>query len=181
MNFFVSAALRNVYNYMTRICEIFKAHIHPVRDPDNTIALFFTKYAWLNLCPVPSVALNCVCHKLGLWIVRNITHSQVHHFASNSYGIFCPLGLKFFDIHACLLSPHHPDMISQRSQTPGIVLWWCSLNPLVFVFPSLCSQILIWWKWKAHYCIGYSLTLTLTHWNILTRRGKKLKGFQCDQ
>ena len=36
MNFFVSAALRNVYNCMARICEIFKAHLHPVEEPENT-------------------------------------------------------------------------------------------------------------------------------------------------
>ena len=49
---------------------------------------------------------------------------------SLSLSLYLSLSLSFF---GQVMSPHHTDQMSQRSQVSGVAFWRCSLNVFVFV------------------------------------------------
>ena len=76
-------------------------------------------------------------------------HALKMSFSSSlSLSLYLYFSLSFF---GQVMSPHHSDQMSQRSQVSRIALWWCSLNVFVFVISlslylslSQVSRIALW-------------------------------------
>ena len=69
--------------------------------------------------------------------ISTISHKLTSHVMSLSWSLYSFLYLSF--VFQQVMSPHHSDQMSQRSQYSRIALWWCSLY--VYVFASFVLVI----------------------------------------
>ena len=112
----------------------------------NALSLVYMAWLLLNIARIKEVSLLIVRSQWWLsWIqVLNCLKCKQFHASSHPMSCLCH-GLCIclclclcYCLSNCLLvgqvmSPHHSDHMSQRSQVSKIALWRCSLNVFVIV------------------------------------------------